>query len=206
MRFPSVFACLLVFIVWLSYELKKDTRKQTNKKSLLELEAEANNVRKKPLNTLHYITIPTDSLPFFSGIDEKLTSYQETILSLSEKKIVNLNGMTNTELKLEYGPANLPILSEYDQNFLMLARTLLQWGTRLHELGYDKEAIQVLNFGVSCNTDAKGNYTLLAKLYYEQNNTEAILHLIEIAKNLNTIQKDSICNDLQTILNGNFSA
>ena len=200
MRFPSFFACILVFIVWLSYELKKDSRQAKGKKSLLELDAEANSVRKKPLTSLHYITIPTDSLPFFSGIDEKLTSYQETIQTLSQKPIVNFSGLTNIELKMEYGAANLPILSQYDQNFTLLARTLLQWGKRLHELGYDKEAIQVLAFGIDCKTDARGNYILLAELYQAQGNTQAIQNLISVAETLHTSQKDGICKDLKTFL------
>lgn len=200
MRFPTLLACILVFIGWLTYELKKDSRNTKKEKSFLELDAEANSVRKKPLDTLHYITIPTESLPFFSGIDEKLTSYQETIQILSEKPIVNLSGLTNVDLKMEYGAANLPILSQYDQNFTLLARTLLQWGTRLHELGYEKEAIQVLSFGIDCETDARGNYILLAQLYQQQGNTSAIPHLISVAETLRTSQKDGICRELKTYL------
>ena len=77
MRFPSTLACILVFVFWLTYELRKNSSSAKKEKSFLELDAEANSVRKKPLDTLHYITIPIESLPFFSGIDEKLTSYQE---------------------------------------------------------------------------------------------------------------------------------
>lgn len=200
MRFPSTLACILVFVFWLSYELKKSSNHNQGKKSFLELDAEANSVRKKPLDSLHYITIPTESLPFFSGIDEKLTSYQETVQMLSQKPIVNLSGFTNIDLKMEYGAANLPILSQYDQNFTVLARTLLQWGTRLHELGYDQEAIQVLSFGIDCQTDARGNYILLAQLYQSQGNQSAILHLISVAETLRTSQKDGICRDLKTYL------
>lgn len=199
MRFPSTLACLLVFSFWLSYKLKKNSDPK-GKKSFLELDAEANNVRKQPLDSLHYITIPIESLPFFSGIDEKITSYQETIKNLSEKPIVNLSSITNVDLKMEYGAANLPILSQYDQNFTMLARTLLQWGTRLHELGYDQEAIQVLSFGIDCQTDARGNYILLAQLYQKQGDTKAIQHLISVAETLRTSQKEGICRDLKTYL------
>lgn len=200
MRFPSTLACILVFVFWLTYELRKNSSSAKKEKSFLELDAEANSVRKKPLDTLHYITIPIESLPFFSGIDEKLTSYQETIQNLSKKPIVNLSGITNVDLKMEYGAANLPILSQYDQNFTLLARTLLQWGTRLHELGYQKEAIQVLSFGIDCQTDARGNYILLAQLYQQQGNTDAIYHLIQVAETLRTSQKNGICRDLKTYL------
>lgn len=198
MRFPSTLACILVFVFWLTYELKKGSQKK--EKSFLERDAEANSVRKKPLDTLHYITIPTESLPFFSGIDEKLTSCQETIQMLSEKPIVNLSSITNVDLKMEYGAANLPTLTQYDQNFTILARTLLQWGTRLHELGYRKEAIQVLSFGIDCQTDARGNYILLAQLYKQEGNTDAILHLIQVAETLRTSQKEGICGELKTYL------
>lgn len=200
MRFPYFSVFVLVFVCWLTYELKKGSRTQHSEKSLLELDAEANSIRKKPLDTLHYIIIPEDSLPFFSEIDEKLTAYQQTIASLAQKPIVNLSGLTNTELKAAYGPANLPALTEFDQNFTVLARTLILWGRRLTELGYDSEAIRVLEFGIQCETDARGNYMLLATLYQKENNPEGIRHLIQVASTLRTSQKKGICRDLETLL------
>ena len=99
MRFPSTLACILVFVFWLTYELRKNSSSAKKEKSFLELDAEANSVRKKPLDTLHYITIPINSLPFFSGIDEKLENFQEEIKKLQAEPIVNLSGITNTDMK-----------------------------------------------------------------------------------------------------------
>ena len=40
------------------------------------------------------------------------------------RKLLNLSGISNTDLKLQYGHANLDLLAEYDQNFSNLLRCL----------------------------------------------------------------------------------
>ena len=48
-----------------------------------------------------------------------------TILnSLKDEQIVNFTGISNTDLKLSFGAANLPTLSRFDQNYTLLARAL----------------------------------------------------------------------------------
>ena len=46
------------------------------------------------------------------------------IEALKEKKILNLSGFTNTDLKLEYGVGNLTELTDYDNNYVTLSRSL----------------------------------------------------------------------------------
>ena len=166
MRIPMIFIIIVILAFLFRHNVSRVFKRDAEREEAFwERETEANNVRKKPLDDLHYITIPINSLPFFSGIDEKLENFQEEIKKLQAEPIVNLSGITNTDLKLKYGAANLPILTKYDQNFIILARTLYQWGTRLHELSYYKEAIQFLEFGIYCKTDVRGQYIILGKLY-----------------------------------------
>lgn len=196
MRFPTLFALFVTFLVWLGYKLRKSS-KQDN--SFWIREAEANNVRRQTLDNLDYITIPLDSLPFFSGIDEKLDDIQQNIRNLADCTIVNLSRYTNTELKLMYGPANLNTLTEYDQNFTVLARTLQKWAECLSSLGYDSEAVQVLEFAVSIKSDVTAGYILLAKLYLKQNEPSKIDSLISSASQLDTLLRDSLVKQLRTL-------
>lgn len=194
--FPSLLAIFLTLIVWLTYQLKKNAKPDH---SFWEKENQANFVRKKPLDELHYITIPLDTLPFFYGIDENLEKIQSEAKALSLKTIVNLTCISNTDLKLMYGAGNLELLSDYDQNFTLLARLLFRWGTALSQLGYTGEAIQVLEFGIDTGTDITGHYILLANLYQETLAPEKIDHLIECAGGLNTLLKDKLLNQLMDI-------
>lgn len=82
MKLPF-FASFIVFIIWLSYELKKHTR--IEKKGVSEYwgkEAKANSVRKKSLTDLNYIEIPFSTLPLSVFSDnEQIAGLQQTLFS-----------------------------------------------------------------------------------------------------------------------------
>lgn len=200
MRFPALFAIFVTFLLWLSYELRKAKKLDADSSaSFWQREAQADNVRRQSLDNLDYITIPLDSLPFFYGIDEKLDELQKNITDLAPCTMVNLSNYTNTELKLMYGPANLPALTEYDQNYTRLVRTLYQWGNRLSEIGHDKEAIQVLEYAVSIKSDVTAGYLLLGKLYQKTGSPHKIDALIATASSLDSLLKDSLVQQLKTL-------
>ncbi|MBO4799900.1 MAG: YfhO family protein, partial [Lachnospiraceae bacterium] len=128
----------------------------------------------------------------------KLSEYQETVKNLAEYKILNLTGISNTDLKLQYGAANLEVLSLADQRFTTLARTISGWGNYLYDQGDIPEARQVLEFGISCRTDVSANYITLAKIYKESD-PERIAALKETAESLNSLTKNSIIERLEEI-------
>lgn len=171
-----------------SYEKKQD--------SFWEKEQRANMVRKKDISGLDYIQIPLDEFPAGKFPDDKLAALEVTLQNLGTRKILNLTGQSNTDLKLQYGPANLPVLSDCDANFTLLAKTILAYGERLAELGHWQEAIQVLEFGVSCGTDISKNYTLLGSLYREHGQTAKLGQLTETVRNMNLLLKESILEKL----------
>lgn len=196
----SLLPLVLVFVAWLAYELKKHERlRKQPKLDYLEREQKANLTRRNNIDNLDYITIPLDTLPFFEINDEQITKFQTIINNLSKQKILNLSGFSNTDLKLQYGSANLTILSEYDNNFATLANALCKWGERLLFLGYEKEAITVLEYGISCGTDLSNNYYLLAKYYKDNNMTYEINRLIGNAATINSLMKPTIISNLKQI-------
>lgn len=169
-----------------------------NTESFWEKERRANSTRKQSLDALSYIVIPLETLPFIEVTEnETLKDCQGQLISLSERKIVNLTGISNTDLKLQYGVANLNILSDYDQNYTVLIRTLYSWGKELCALGLKEEAACVLEFAMACKTDIKGCYLLLADLYAEKQEYEKIEGLIETAESLHCMMKDSIVAQLK---------
>ena len=125
----SIGLCILIGVIILCLEIlyhrKKDERESKNaRKRFWEKEAEANSVRKKDITFLNYIDIPLESLPFIHTDDDELNEYQNIVKDLAGKRILNLGGISNTDLKLEYGPANLPELMQYDDNYNTLTATL----------------------------------------------------------------------------------
>lgn len=196
MLFFIVLILSLMFTAYVKYTYRRD---KSTESAYLERESKANATRKQSLDSLDYITIPLDSLPFFENPSKEIAACQDTMRRLSSCKIVNLQGITNTDLKLTYGAANLPALSEYDNNYAVLTDTLVRWGSRLIEEGFTDEAIRVLEFGIECGTDTSNNYILLASCYIKNGDSDKFNNLRNRVHMLNTPMKKYILKKLDEL-------
>lgn len=188
-----MFGIFLIFLAVFTIKRRKaEKRDAYAAHKFWNREQEANLAPVRDISHLNYIDFSGVSLPFSRFEDEKLKQCEEQILALKNQKILNLSGITNTELKLYYGAANLNRLMTYDQNFLLLVRTLHQWGQRLYELSCKKEAAEVLGYAVSIGSDIKATFELLLSVYQESGNLAEIDVLKQYASSLNTLRKDSI--------------
>ena len=198
MKFPF-FASFIVFCFWLGYELHKQrNREAQNMEDFWEKETAANQTRRQSLDELNYITIPLDTLPMnILCEDEQVKEYHETLRELAKEPIVNLTGISNTDLKLTYGAPNITLLSAYDQRYTHLARTLQSLADALYKNGYLQEACDVLTFAVSTHTDISASYKLLITLYQELGQEDKIPSLLPIAESLNSGMKNTIIRMIQ---------
>ena len=106
-------AVFIIFVLILNFAIHKNNRSQENaQEQFWENERQANFTRRKDIHNLNYLTIPIEKIP-----QNLHTDAEKTLVRLSSDKMLNLSGITNTELKLEYGAANLDELSAYDANF-----------------------------------------------------------------------------------------
>lgn len=198
MKMPF-FASFIVFLILVSYQISK-SRRYTEKKetSFWEKEHLANSTRRKSLDNLNYITIPFDALPMdIMAEDENIRELHQTLRYLSGLPVVNFTGISNTDLKLQYGAPNIDLLMRYDQNYTTLACTLQKWAEKLYEAGHVAEAQQILEFAISTDTDVSSAYRLLASIYASQNNYGEISKLKERAQNLKSGTKNIIVRILQ---------
>ncbi len=199
MKFPFLASFILLCIV-VNLLMRRTSRKTEEKEaSFWEKELESNNVRKKSLENLEYIHIPFDLLPFgTAGDDPSLQSAEDELTALKDEKIVNLTGISNTDLKLEYGTANITPLSQYDQNYTALVCSLQKWGQALYDLGRFEDAAKVLEFSVKTRSDITATYRILIDLYKtklglnEDEIKKKLDALIPIAKNLNSLSRQTI--------------
>lgn len=190
---------LIVFCLLIAYENRKHKKMEEKfQKDFWARESKANSTRKKSLDNLPYITIPFETLPMETMKDNEYVAGLHILLKdLSTQKIVNFTGFSNTDLKLEYGTANITCLSEYDQNYTLLARTLQDWAEVLHAAGYVNDAQTILEFAISTRTDVSRSYYLLADIYDEKNESEKKAGLLETAKTLRSAMKNAIVRTLQ---------
>ncbi len=194
-----IFLGIFIFFIFLLAAFrKKNTRDQEAvEERFWTRENRANNTRRQDISGLPYITIPLEKFPIGICENEEIKEYENTLQMLSGKKIVNLGTQTNTDLKLKYGPANLSTLTEYDQNFTVLCRTLVAYAEHLLKLGYEAEATGILEYGISCDSDISKNYLLLADIYKSHGRTAEIEALAEHASQLDSVMKNSIIKHLK---------
>lgn len=189
-----LFGCLLF-----SFCLQRTRRKEEDaNREFWEREYQANFTRKKPLDDLNYVTIPEHLLSMKPDVmTEELADYLHELQDLSDMKIVNLTGYSNTDLKLKYGTANITILSDYDFHYTNLVKLLQKIAELLHDSLEDALAIEVLEFAVSTGTDVSKSYYLLANLYKETGTPEKIDSLIQQAQTLHSLMRDVIVENLK---------
>lgn len=190
----------LILLGFLIYRASRLQRKESTleEKSFWEREEEANSVRRKPLDGLEYITIPLDALPINVLPDnEVIANCSKIITGLADQRIVNLTGYSNTDLKLAYGAANLTALTEYDDNYTLLARTLQEWADALHTAGLTTEAQNVLEFAIDTHTDVSRSYYLLAEIYAGNLDYSKIENLADAAASLRSSNAQTIVRTLQ---------
>jgi hypothetical protein len=204
MKFPFL-ATFILFIVLFNIRIRLVSRKEEQKEEKFwDRELRSNSVRKKSLDTLEYVHLPYDLLPFgTAGEDENLQAIEDELTALKDLKIVNLTGITNTDLKLEYGTANITALTEYDQNYTTLVIALQKWGDALYTLGRFEDATSVLEFAVKTRTDITATYRLLIDMYKtklglnEQEIQRKLDGLVPIANSLNSLSRSTILKLLE---------
>ncbi len=199
---PTFFLITLLLIAWIYYQrAHTDHIRKSKEEAFWEKENRANTMRKKDISSLNYIQVPLENLPFPETDDEELSETQEKLRFLATQKIVNFTGITNTDLKLAYGAPNITLLTEFDQNYMELVRTLYKYGRLLYQAGRIADAKTVLEYGLTVCTDVSANYTLLAEIYKEENEASRIDFVIEQAEKLNSMTKNALLSSLMAIRN-----
>mgnify|MGYP001410728549 CR=1 FL=1 len=190
---------LIIFVVWLNIQLRKNSNNSSDEKFWAR-ERQANLSRSKDISSLDYITIDLNKLPLDTKEDQTLNSYRDTIVKLANKKILNLSGLSNTDLKEKYGIGNLQRLIEYENNYMTLVSILHKWAQRLYDNSYLDEARTVLEYALSIKSDVPGSYKLLAKIYRHENRPEKIEELIRRLSDINIHDKEKLIRSIKELI------
>ncbi|MCM1102249.1 MAG: hypothetical protein NC079_10815 [Clostridium sp.] len=199
-----ILASLIIFIMVISHNIRKSNRLEAKQEQeFWDRERRANQVRRKPLDDLEYIQIPLERLPMQLLADDRdIADCHRIINDLSLCPIVNLTGFSNTDLKLQYGTANITALTEYDQSYTLLVSTLQRWADLLCKAGHEDAVRPILEFAVSTRTDVSRTYDMLAELYLKGHETEKISELLQTAQSLNSLNRDVIIRHLEELTAG----
>lgn len=177
---------------------KQKTSHTKTVEDFFERERLANATRKQDISNLDYLILDLSALPIGKVTDPALKKLEDTLTELSQKKILNLTGISNTDLKMMYGPANLDTLWECDDNYHTLSQTLLSYAKREQELGNVKEAIAVLEYASSLKIDLSQIYLLLNELYQQTGTPERVSDIYAALDTMDEKFRSYVLNHLES--------
>ena len=193
MKIP-VFGLVMIFVIWLTYELKKHTKEDKKvSQDFWERERQSGFIPRKNTSDIQYITVTENFLPEERGEDDsELYVLCRKILSFQDKKIADLSSMTNTELKEKYGTANFTSLSEADSNYTSLVPLLGRLCELLYEEGRLAEAETAALFCVNSGVMIYPVLFTLGNIYSMINDQEKLDALIAEAENSPSCQERTV--------------
>lgn len=205
MAFPFL-AIFIVFVLFLALRfstVKKKTKEKYN--SFWDNEAAANHVAAVDLSTLSYIKVPINRFPFEKWDDDEMRMMESQIQELSEERILNLTGKTNTELKMLYGTANLDAMTEIGENFNTLIILLVDYAKALMQKGDYEEAAKILEYGASIGSDISSNYMLLGDCYVALHRVSQIPVIRQQVESMDLLLGHKIISYLDELITTNAS-
>ena len=200
MFMPVLASCFILIIAIAVAGKKGESGMKKKLEEFQERERAANEVRRQPLDDLEYLVIPDEfyDLPADEASGEALEA-RRILDNLKSEKIVNLTGLTNTDLKLRYGVANLPDLMRFDQNYTSLVRALQMYASYLAGAGHESDAVKLLEYAVKSKSDVSASYSLLGDLDVKSGQSSKIDGLISAAGELNSPMSATIIRKLEAI-------
>ena len=186
---PILFILFITFLVIYNYKMAKVSKEiDKSNDQFIERERKADFTRKKPLDDIKFVKPNINIMSSISQDDIDDDLYNKIILCKENyEKVANLKmaffrNKTNTDLKLQYGAANLNTLINFESTYNNLLSIIIKWAKLLIEANKEKEAIILLEEGIRLESDFEANYTLLIDLYEKSNEISKLKNLKEIIR------------------------
>ncbi|MCR5452505.1 MAG: hypothetical protein K6F00_07765 [Lachnospiraceae bacterium] len=201
--FPFPFLTIfLIGIVILSIKLRSSEKKQEEKmERFWEKEKQAKAAPDKDLSTIQYVVFPVDDFNMGEIFDTDTELIEESLITLSKTRMLNINGMTNTDIRLEYGASNLDEVAEYGENFSKMTMLICDYAKSLMEHDKYEEATKVLEYGMRVGSDISSNYTLLGDCYVKTKDMASFDNLIAEVEKMSLPRKKRVSDYLLELKN-----
>lgn len=202
MHYPfPILSVVIIGVIILAIIYRKNDRKQKqDMDNFWEREQLAKIVPPKDLDSIEYLKIPIEKFSFGTVGDDETKAIENKITEYSKKRLLNLTGKTNTELRELYGAPNLEIMQEIGDDFDGFSIALNEYAKKLKENECYKEAIPVLEYGLIIKTDISENYIMLADCYKAVGQDRRIETLKEQVMTLGLLMEPSIIAHIDSFL------
>ena len=193
-------------VIWFTTLLRRSSRKKdAERKSLekyLEAEQQANFARSREIDEKLFVTV--DITPFvFDGrvdIPADLRAGEGAFMKAAAKKMLRFERkLSNSELKIRFGSANLERLSGYEQNLTNYFIAGNFYAEILMNYNYDDMAVRLLEEMAAQTSDISRTYTLLADAYDKKRDKRALGKLKETVEGSNLPLKEKILKHISSL-------
>lgn len=197
---PIFFVLFIVFIIYVQVKMKQGAKTPQWNQPFWSKEKASNFARKKDISELDYLEVDQNLLPWDDQADGAIQDAQDDVREILKRPILNLQGMSNADIKLNYGIANFEILSACDQNYTRLIRALNQWGEALYQSEKLADAESIFSYALDIGSDISSTYITLGKIYAQTDRIEQIQPLIERVKKQDFFMRDTVIDKLTGIV------
>ena len=191
---PIGLILVILFTLVLNFFIARSKSKAVDYDAISEEERRANSSRRKEIPAELYIIPDLDKLPFnkFTGPGyEDAAAAAEAVNKKSSRPMIKFDkSMTNNEIKLMFGVANLEEVAVMEENYTDFIRAMIRWAEILFSRGEYIDAGAVLLETVRLKSDFSKSYTLLADVYIKTEDHAGFTALYDRASEENFLQND----------------
>lgn len=188
-----VFVLLIFFAIVIQAAIRS-TKQASYKRTqeFLRQEEESNNVRKKDIDEALFFVPDLSALPIKKYSPQEaekfsvLISRQEKVVAAAQKKMIKFKEeKTNHDVKLQFGTVNLETIANYEENYSQYMYALINWAESLIEAGNLTDAQSVLSASIDQGSEISKSFTLLADIYFQNNDKAKMEDLYETVNTIN---------------------
>ena len=176
---------------------KEDFGKTLN--DIMTKERKANLSRKKEIDKTLFVVPDKEILPIRDYADteenKKIIKAQQLAQKKSELTMIRFDEpISNTDLKLKYGLANLDNITIYEEHYNSYMQCLVNWADLLIQRENLTDAEIILKESMRLKCDLSKAYILLIDIYKKTNKLTELKNLISYVENSNINLKSKIIN------------
>ena len=168
-------AFLIIFMFVKSQFIRKNQEMVISR--FIDAEDEANAVRRKDISPELFYTPNLSVLPQLPEGDP------HQVARTARRKMIHFSEpVSNLDLKMQYGSAQMETLAEYEENFNEYMRALTAWASTLMVSGETGDALDILEYTFGLGIEFRSAYRLAADIHFKDRNVNKLIYLLGVAE------------------------
>ena len=178
--FIGLFAFFIWAVLFSIYKLKRASRgRQATFTEFVNEEREANAARRQDIDASLYFTPDLSLIP----LRQDGSKQEENLAKIAKRTMIRFpERVSNTALKKRYGPSQLELITQYEENYNDYISALIDLAQSHAESGSKQDALRILEYTLELGSEYRKSYQLTASLYVEEGETDKLEKLHAIAE------------------------